>query len=110
MMNLAPGCQHVWLLKQRLSGNRSSSKKSDGAVPEAARWYLAALQPHLEESFVRHHFHQVTWLSSVDSGGKSTDFYVLEFHASTRAALIWAASPIGGVSVIIFPWHIRKRT
>jgi hypothetical protein len=62
-------------------------------VPEAVRWYMDALRPHLGHTFVRQHFHQVTWLSFAAPGGEPVDFYALEFRAGGRASLIWSEAP-----------------
>ena len=51
---------------------------------------MEALRPYLDGSFVRHHFHQVTWFSFIEPDGKSRDFYALEFRAGNRAVLVWA--------------------
>ena len=59
-------------------------------VPEEARMYMSALQPHQDHPFVRQHFHQVTWLSFVVPHHGQTDFFALEFRVFRESALIWA--------------------
>jgi hypothetical protein len=68
---------------------REEGPVSPEQVPEEARQYLAALQPHLDHPFVREHFHQVTWLSLAVPGHGPVDFFALEFRAGDQAALIW---------------------
>lgn len=58
-------------------------------VAEEARQYMAALQPHLDDPFVRQHFYQVTALSFAVPGHAPVDFYALEFRVGTESALIW---------------------
>jgi hypothetical protein len=59
-------------------------------VPEKARMYLVALQPHYDHPFVQRYFHQVTWLSFVVPGHGLVQFFALEFRAGQEAALAWA--------------------
>lgn len=68
---------------------REARPVSEEEVPEEARMYMAALQPHHDHPFVRRHFHQVTWLSFVVPGRGQADFFALEFRVGPEAALIW---------------------
>lgn len=58
-------------------------------VPEQARMYMTALQPHHDHPFVQKHFFQVTCLKLVDPKRGQADFFVLEFRVGQKAALIW---------------------
>jgi hypothetical protein len=69
---------------------REEGSVSREQVPEEARMYMAALQPHHDHPFVRRHFHQVTWLSFMVPGNGQVDFFALEFRVGQEAALIWA--------------------
>jgi hypothetical protein len=62
-------------------------------VPDEARMYMAALQPHQGHPFVRQHFDQVTWLSFDMPGSGKVDFFALEFRVGHEAALIWSDTP-----------------
>lgn len=70
--------------------SRAEWPVSPEEVPEEARMYMAALQPHEDHPFVRQHFHQVTRLSLALPGGGQADFFALEFRVGQEAALIWA--------------------
>lgn len=59
-------------------------------IPEEARMYMAALQPHLNHPFVRQNFQQVTSLALITPGHGRADFFALEFRVGNEAALIWS--------------------
>jgi hypothetical protein len=69
---------------------REERPVSPEQVPEEARMYMAALQPHQDHPFVRRHFYQVTWISFVVPDHGQVDFFALEFRVGEEAALIWA--------------------
>lgn len=49
----------------------------DGRVPSEASRYMAAIEPHLNDPFVRAHFHQVARLQLAAEGIKSAEFFAL---------------------------------
>jgi Transposase DDE domain len=70
---------------------RNERPVSPEQVPEEARMYMAALQPHQDHPFVRQHFHQVTWLSFVVPGHGQADFFALEFRFGLKSARLYPA-------------------
>ncbi|QEH32622.1 hypothetical protein OJF2_11010 [Aquisphaera giovannonii] len=83
-----------WLRKRRgPAANRPEEAAAAAGVPEAARWYMDAIKPHMGQPFVRVHFHRVTWMAVAGPDEKPADFFALEFRAGDRAALIWCAGP-----------------
>lgn len=78
-------------------------------LPDTVRWYMDALEPHLTETLVKNHFHQVTWFNLLQSDGKTMDFYALEFLTTTAQAVTGSISPDNAGNRAALIWAVGTR-